>query len=61
MDRVFNAHTGAAAGLIVGIILGSLALDLLGAGAPTAPAPRPVQSAAPAAGIAAASGAVSQR
>jgi len=41
MDRdLFNADTASAAGLIIGIILGSLALDLFGAAA-AGPAPQP--------------------
>lgn len=72
MDRdLFNADTASAAGLIIGIILGSLALDLSGAAARGPAAPQqtgsiaaavasPPQS-APATAAVAGNGAISQR
>jgi len=56
--RFFNADIGAAAGLIVGIILGSLALDFAGADSAPAPAPASGQSAPRAAGMPAPTGSV---
>jgi hypothetical protein len=64
MDRqVFNGDTAAAGGLIIGIILGSLALNLLGASSSPLPEAASNQPAPRAAGssLAAAEGAISQR
>jgi uncharacterized membrane-anchored protein YhcB (DUF1043 family) len=41
-NRIFNAHTGAAAGLIIGVIVGSLLMNLADQGAPDGPAAQKV-------------------
>ncbi len=64
MDRdPIGKDTGAAAGLIIGIILGSLALNLYGASRPSAPQVADAQAVPRARGIApgTAAGSISQR